>query len=379
MAQPETPTILLIDDDSGHLRAVVEALHGAVQIITRTPGEVWYDTLRGLDLILIDWLLEDWPGRRGVAPTMSPADGVAVAGVLRSVFRHEKQLAESDQPLLVLWSGQLETLGEGLPAETPAHLIARRHGVDWIFAKEKIFEDINGAANRLIALAKARAELRDVKGSAGEIVQQLLKVESLREGSMQQRTLEDIEAAFPPGQEQLDSTAGLGFIRWLLHRILPYPCFLSDEIHLATRLGCTVDSFRNSLQTSAEFGGLLESLKYVGLLDLFSGPRWWRAGLELKLWELTKGDPFNTSYILEVLNRDFGLELQALMIEVPVVCVDATLNHSLAPRALNETVRIQPEYWPAYAEEARAPIDLAKGDKFIHSLVIAKDVQLVDE
>ena len=82
---------------------------------------------------------------------------------------------------------------------------------------------------------------------------------------------------------------------------------------------------------------------------------------------------------MEILNREFGSELEALMIEVPVVCVDATLNHSLVPRALNETVRVQPEYWPAYAEEARAPIDLAKGNRFIHSLVSAKDVRLVDE
>ena len=378
MTETGLPRILLIDDRNEYLGTVANALRDSVEIITRAPGDVWYDTLSGLDVILIDWLLEDWPARRGVSPTMYPADGVAVAAVLQSVFRHQGQLGgQSNQPLIVLWTGELTALREGLPEGSPAHIVARRHAVDWVFSKDEIIDDAGATTNRLLSLAAARAALRAVAGPPKEIAQQLLNLASVPKSS-RQRALDDVEAAFPPSEQQFESTSGLGFLKWLLHRILPYPCFLSDEIHLATRLGCTVESFRKSHEANTKFTHWLDDTRYQGVLDSFLGPRWWRAAFELTLWEQTKGQPFNTPRILEVLNSDFEAKLEPLAIELPVVCLDATLNYSPTPYAFGETIRVQPGDWPPYAEEARVSLETAKANDFIRSLIHWDETHLVD-
>ena len=78
----------------------------------------------------------------------------------------------------------------------------------------------------------------------------------------------------------------------MLHRILPYPCFLMDDMHLrsTTSRRRGIPS-RNALARSSRLGECLGAVKYVGKLSDFMGRRWWRAGVEEVVFRLAQDDP----------------------------------------------------------------------------------------
>ncbi len=183
--------------------------------------------------------------------------------------------------------------------------------------------------------------------------------------------LGEILDAWPPIRETNTETGGIAMLRWLLHRVLPYPCFLLDERHVAVRLGVV----RASLNAAIEAGGqLAESLgrcRYAGILAEFDGPRWWRTRIESLLWDLAPTrDP---TAVFEALQGLSELPLEQARTPNCVIALDADYVPRNEPVDLASAVRIRLDDWPPYAEDAWAAIDEAREDGRLRDRVLPID------
>src|SRR5262249_1133071 len=188
---------------------------------------------------------------------------------------------------------------------------------------------------------------------------------------------QDVEACHPPiheivaMHELVGQSHGLAFLRWLLYRILPYPCFLSDTYRLAARLRVTHASLQSALASS--FHDLLEPCRYKGALADFLGPRWWRCGIKAFIWELTEGDPFDPQHVRDLLAQRTRISLEPTASPQPVVCVDENYQPLSEACDPTEAVRIQPDDWPPYADLAWTTITLARENPRLTALVLEQD------
>jgi hypothetical protein len=193
------------------------------------------------------------------------------------------------------------------------------------------------------------------------------------------RAWEDIQECHPPIHELSKWSHGLAVLRWLLHRILPYPCFLMNSIHLAARLRITHDSLLKALAQNDRFNSLWESVHYKGVLDEFLGKRWWRTGIESLLWKLTEGNSFNPEKIKEKIVSETGCELEPIEIIQPVICLNKDFQEMENACSSEQAIRIQPDDWPPYADQAWTSIELAKREPALGALVIGQDKELLVE
>ena len=182
----------------------------------------------------------------------------------------------------------------------------------------------------------------------------------------------DVSLCQPPIHEPfLEPPHALAFLRWMLQSILPYPCFLWDTFNLAVRLRITHQSLLTALE-----GGVAQafnSFLYKGGLQGFSGPRWWRAGLEAYLWDLTGGDAFEQEKVRSALSQQCNVRLDPSPTQSPVVCMDEDYNVLEESVDISDAVRIQPDDWPPYADNAWTTKALARETSKLKALVLDQD------
>ena len=183
--------------------------------------------------------------------------------------------------------------------------------------------------------------------------------------------LTEVEDCRPPVTELSERNHGLVFLRWLLQRILPYPCFLLDTYRLAARLRVSHESLQQAL--SQGLAGFLSPCCYRGVLAGFLGDRWWRAGVEDRLWELTDGASVPAAILREKLSQAAGVHLEPSSSDSPIVCVDE--NYLPLPEACSAdaVVRIQPDDWPRFASQAWTTVELAREHPRLKAMVVAED------
>ena len=164
------------------------------------------------------------------------------------------------------------------------------------------------------------------------------------------------------------------FVRWILHRILPYPCFLFDTHHLAVRLRVTHASLLSAI--SGGLAAWLEPAAYRGVLDNFLGPRWWRAGVESLLWDLGGGS-MAAKRLHAKLADVARVSLELLSASEPVVCIDQNFAPLAEPCAGNDVVRIVPDDWPLFAGQAWTTVSLAREHPRLAAIVAETDFQRI--
>ncbi len=191
------------------------------------------------------------------------------------------------------------------------------------------------------------------------------------------RAVVELGRCRPPLHELSTWTDGLAVLRWLLHRVLPYPCCLLGVPELALRLRVEVAWLAENLQTGQRLRDAVESTRYRGLLEEFLEHRWWWAGWESLLRSGPRGEPNSIPDLHALLEHLAGVAPKPLSIAQPVLAYNANGRFvSIEPRA--NCVRILPDYWPAYADEAWAKIEDAKNDDAVMRLVIPSDVAVVE-
>ena len=360
MTNRERPCILHVDDQPDELRSWREEVNsvGRVHLAVVHPNDVTEDELRRSSLVLVDLKLDHWPDRDNVAPlSLKPVNGLALLAVLQ-----EKafDLAPETPRAFALYTAAIQAVARGLPHQP--HIISRAHNLEWIF--EKNGGQGNNLAERALRIAELAAAVRalpsrwpwDEPEGAVEALSRWLGLHPA--ATWHDAAWRAIRLCHPPLHEFAEYTQGVGVLQWTLHRILPYPTFLIDDAHLAARLRVTLKSLRSSL-ASGSLGELFGEVEYQGQLQRFLGRRWWRAGIEAKLFELTADAPGDLEALREALKEKVPtLKTVRQSRLFPVLDEQFQLKDQLATQ--DKVVEIVPDDWPPFADEAwalRADLD----------------------
>ncbi len=193
-----------------------------------------------------------------------------------------------------------------------------------------------------------------------------------------ERYAEVVQACHPPIYELTQWSHGLAFVRWMLQRILVYPCFLWDQHRLAARLRIDVEELGNVLGERSKLAGRLAKFQYKGILSDFNGTRWWRAAVELFLWKITDGDSQNNAKLAGALQDLAGRPLKRTTAERPVVCINPNYKPLNRFYTLSEVVRVQPDDWPDYADPAFMTIEEVSVGNALRNLVVPEDLDKLE-
>lgn len=337
------PNILFVDDVPEEVAGVAQSCEIGANVRVSHPQDVSNSFLNEADLVLVDFKLEQW--------------------------------AERDNALAVSMklSAHVADLSGSLPPEHREHAIASTTNVEWVFLKSTPVESLT---TQILSLAEAVSELPrnwafDNRERIQKLLQSLLQIpEDL---PWTERILDDVNACHPPVHELSEWSHGVAFLRWLLHKILPYPCFLWDSYYLAARLRVTHESLNRALLGRNEFSSRLETTTYRGILAKFLGQRWWRGGVETLVWDISSGDPFSVTKLQDSLSKLSDGILEPSAEQEPVICLDVNLRPQPTPHAANVAVRLQPDDWPVYADQPWTTIDLARTEPRIAAIVIQQD------
>ena len=358
------PCILIVDDELDEAVAKRQLLGSAAETLPRTPDDVTLADLRRADLVLVDFVLDQWMVDPSVPASVHPKDGVALAAVFRSHSSSELPTAYA------LHSGRLDGLSGGLPRGSHLHVIARANNVEWVFSK-KAGDDAVPLRQQVLSLAKALQDLpsgwpTNQPKRMRTILEDLLKLS--RGAAWRERAWQQIEVCHPPIHELSPPTHAVALIRWLLHSIMPYATFLWDFRHLAARLRVTPRSLIVALKKNDSFAKTLALYKYRGSLHDFLGDRWWRPGIEHLLWKRTEAKPFNVDALQTVVG-ELSQRLEPVSLNEPVVAFDQNLRATDQLIELSDAVELQPDDWPPFAERPFALRELAMKDPRLKSLI----------
>jgi hypothetical protein len=370
--------VLIIDDQPEEARALREALvvDGDGDADVFEPDEITADALLDNDVVLVDYDLSHW----GVAtrldePAQSPADGLALAAVLRSHVMPDYR--EGRPVAFALHSSKLDRIGGNLDEDVREHAIARVHNLEWVFDKHP-GGDAPPLAERVRQLAAAVRSLPDnwpaEPEQARTAIRRLLGwSEALPAAEL---AWDHVMRCHPPVHELSVATDGLTCLRWLAHRILPYPCFLQDALHVAVRLGLDPDEIPRA--DDDDLTRVLGSRRYRGSLSELLGPRWWRAGIDEWLWSLGDGQPLEGDALHEALEVLAGRSLRRLAVRSPVVVLNERYRPAASPAPVADAVRIRPDDWPPFADDAWTTVALAGDHPRLRDQVIPDDRDLLE-
>lgn len=350
--QGKRPFVLHVDDQPNDLGNWQEEVRAStdIELVVVHPEEVTPENLRNAALVLVDFKIEQWQARESAdALALCPVNGLALLAVLQ-----EKaiELAPKQPHAFALYTAVIREVARELPHQP--HIISRAHNLEWIFEKNGgSGNTLRERARRVATLAAAVRALRtpwpaDSADEAAKALSEWLALSS--DVTWHDAAWRAIRRCHPPLHEFAEHTHGVGILRWALHRILPYPTFLLDEAHLAARLRVTLKSLRSSIDS---LSGLFSEAEYRGQLQSFLGRRWWRAGIEAKLFELTADAPGDLEALHEALKEKVPtLETVCQPRLFPVLDEEFRLKDRLA--AQDEVVQIVPDDWPPFADEAWA-------------------------
>ncbi|NJL27305.1 MAG: hypothetical protein HC897_05130 [Thermoanaerobaculia bacterium] len=346
------PFILHVDDQPDTLRAWQEQAKRTkkVRLEVKHPQDVLDEDVLNATVILVDVKLDQWQERDSVKVIgLKPTNGLALLTILQ-----ERALELTpDQPrAFALYTGALDEVARGLVPRP--HIIARAHNLEWVFDKND--GDDRARLDQLAQLAGAVLALpnpwpQESPEGARKALSKWLSLPTDDTGYdwLWQSVLE----CRPPLHEFAWHTHGIGVLRWMLHKILPYPCFLLDDAHLAARLRVQPVSLQHELETNRKLAKLLKPALYSGQLSGLLGRRWWRSVVESIVFNLNPLEPGN----LELLHGRLkaaapNLALFEGSFAFPVLDAQYRLKSVLAGEG--DVIEVVPDDWPPFANTAWA-------------------------
>jgi len=383
--------ILFIDDQPDQLRLFAKNLGTSVVVKICSPEAVTVNDLANADLVLVDYQITHWPERglqfddsdqlltdvRAIGISRQPADGLALTAVLRSHLGHFHSLSKGPTAF-ALHSAHLADLAGNLPAQRAPQIIARANNIEWAFEKAPAGIDLS---RKIISLADG---IRDI----GNITKNLTKAKDKDVPCLVhilgikvrlpwfKAAWKDVINCHPPIHQATTSPETLLYARWILTRILPYPCFLYDTKYLAARLRIDIAHLTEDIENGGPISRVFKEALYSGVLSGFFGPRWWRAGVDQIIWDLTKD---SETPAVRLMSKIFGKRksIELSPIKNPVICLDSELKQHEYFSDLEKCVRIQPDDWPSYADGAWALIEEVRNSPELNALVYIVDQERV--
>lgn len=388
-AQPrEIRTLFVDDDDSSNKRAQISELASfGINGRLLHPEEIEDEDLNWAHIVVVDYFLTHWEERNAIhSPARRPFDGIAAIASMRSSLLPDLDERGRGAPLrpvaFALLSSHLSEASFDLPASVVGHVFARENGIEWAFGRSEIGTRLFGT--QLADLGAAVQHLTDGlpwnADAAPNELDRLLGLVEGRGGEPPARWIDqardEVLACHPPIHELGARTHGQVMLRWLLHRVLPYPTFLINEQQLCARL--RVDALAaGGAPHPSHLETALKQVEYTGALRHFGGRRWWRAGVEDWLYRETKGNSGATDTVSS-LATSLGAQ-RSTEWRHPVVVIDETLAARAKFEEVDQVVRVLPDDWPVYADSAYAAISDVLSSDFLRSLVAPDDRDIVEE
>lgn len=306
---------LFVDDDRVFAEGAAASLEALGHAATGAhPSEVEGSQVGSAQLVVLDEFLDDWQRPAGPATT-APEDGLAVGAVLRS---------QKPSLSVVILTGDIARLADGVPVSFGEHHVAFLRDVEWVFSKTD-----DRSIERIAQLADAIATLPSTLEADAVLSWLVAPSEEWRVDAV-----EHITRCRPPIAPRQTTSGSRPLLRWLLQRALPYPTFLLTDGRAAMALGLSL----TDLESVAEAREAAACI-YTGPLAAFLGRRWWRAGIE---------------HLAEQPDRTPRLAELSQEHDAPLVMPLGDDLEELEPAPVAECVRIYPDGWPAFADQAWA-------------------------
>jgi len=374
MADVELPRILIVDDENAEHHTL--GLQDRAASRARHPNDVEADDLDWANLVLMDFKIEYWAERDKLDQvSLHPLNGLALAAVLRE--HADSQNGDGDDyTAFAIHTGHVGEISRRLhTTNKAAHVVARLNNLEWVFDKSDgtRFERSTELAAAVYTISGAWKKVE--KDGVEAAIKHLLGLDS---GILwHSRALDEVVLCQVPLSEFSAGTNGLLFLRWLLHSVLPYPTFLWAEQWVAARLRIAPAALRKVLDGESALADDLKACRYDGILNGFLGPRWWRAGVEQYAWGIRAEGARDPDAFHKILVERAGAKLEHLDATSPVVCINRDLSPADELCGLDETVRIVPDLWPAYAGTAYATLASVREDPEFAALVHPLDRERV--
>ncbi|CAN5475963.1 hypothetical protein BH11PLA2_BH11PLA2_29870 [soil metagenome] len=363
------PRVIVVDDHPDEQRPLFRGATGANFELVH-PEEVEPGMLDEADLFLVDFVIDNWEAREKSRELgLKPKNGLALSAVLREHTHPE------DRPTgFAIHTGKPEALWL-TPAEPRRHLIARAYNLEWVFLKS----EPQLVVRQAVVLAGAIQALPaswpgEDRAAAINNVQELLGLGSTTDHeplAWLVPALTEVSHCRPPVTELSIRSHGLVFLRWMLHRILPYPCFLMDSYRLAARVRIDHESLQTAL--AGPLGMALQPYLYKGVLAEFAGERWWRAGVEDFLWDLSAGASVPAAELRGKLSEIATTKLLPAASDNLIVCVDQDYRTLAKMHRPEDVVRIRPDDWPPFASQAWTTVKMARESPKLAAVVVSED------
>ncbi len=338
------------------------------------PNDVQIDDLRWADVVLMDQRLKHWPERDSLETIgLQPMCGVALAAVYRE---HVDSLGDAGGlTAFAVHSAHLADLAGRLPPECATHVIARMNNIEWAFSKTD--PELSSKVAALgYAVRRMPEKWPDQVGEASaSLAKKLLGL--VAEKKWNERAWDDVLRCQVPLIDLASGGHGLLFIRWLLQSIIPFPTFLWDEHWVSANLRITRDSLRSVVEGDSTLTSELVNVRYQGLLEDFSGSRWWKGGVEQLAWKIRNKGARGTKEFHAALEQMAGHELEPITATSPVVCIDADLRPTGRVVDIEKAVRLVPDLWPTFADEPLAEIDLILENPRLRAVVHPLDTEML--
>ena len=368
-------SILVIDDNPDALTTNFEIeVSDRAQTTVIHPQEIELEDLRNADLVLVDFLLEDWAERDSLSTiSLQPTTGMALAAILRE---YVDESTTSKLTAFALHTAHLGDLQGRLPPETAQHVLANLNNLEWVFSKTD--PDRYG---QMVILANALKQLPDHwpndQVNADKKVRELLGIGRNTLGNS--RCWQDVIECRVPVNELATGGHGILFVRWLLHQVLPYPCFLWSEHWVAARLGISMHALNEVLSRDNNLSNDLKKMKYKGILSGFLGDRWWRAALEEYVWKMSGGSSANVGRLRCRLSERADIVLDPLNVNPAVVSFDSSLKPTDVFLSPTDAVVLRPDYWPAFADSMWMDIETVRNNEKLQNMVEYLDQHRVNQ
>lgn len=366
------PVILVVDDEAEELgRGMMLRFSDRARVTVRHPSGIQPEDIEDAQLVLMDYRLDNWPDRDRQSVAFNVRAGMALATILREVA-HEKK--PNRLTAVALHAGHLAEASGRIRPPYSRHVVARLNNLEWVFEKtdEERFDQIvqlARAAQRLDGGWPANSDEAEARAQA------LLDMDPSAEWF--DRSWREVRECQPPIHQLAGHAQGVFFLRWLLHQVLPYPCFLWDINWVAARLRVQVKDLQRLRTSNCDLARDLEKFQYGGILAEFLGPRWWRVAIDDYIWELGGSSSGRPGDFEDRLRAKAGEDLRLVVPHDPVVCLDRDFQpvDVASPR---DAVRVRPDYWPPFADAAWMAIDTVRGDTELASMVEPLDQYRVE-
>jgi hypothetical protein len=353
------PVILVVDDELEDGNNLARQLKGQAEVSVCEPPGVKSANLEEADLVLVDYDLSNWSEREKALSV--PPNGLALA----QVFRQRIDALPAVGPKgVALYSGEIGRISANLPDEVRAYAVARLNNLEWVFEKDR-----KESAAGVVSLASAVSALPGSWPEGAEAIDALHQLLGLNaELPFFATAADDVAACHPPIHELSAATHALAVIRWLAQRILPYPAFLMDRWALSARLRIDPSDLERALDGTA-LGEELHEVAFSGALCDLVGPHWWRAGVDNLIFKWTQGAGGAEEVRSAVQARSSDIRL----LDGDLVAVIDDSYRATKVAEVEDSVRLRPDDWPAFAGEAWALADVVRESERLRGLVLPAD------